>query len=265
MPEWYLVMAAFALLSVLSLSWRPLVFAVPFFVWSLATPIAQAIASARSARFTDPPRSRAGRWRMHGLVAALHLMQPLARLRGRLRHGLTIWRQRGPDRITTPIARTYPLLVARWHAPDDRLRALQAAMKETGAVVLHGGDYDSWDLEVRGGFFGAARMQMATEDSGSGTQLVRVRTWPICHWMVPLQFGVSFGLAVAAAIGDGYVASTVLGIMAATIASRVLRDCGRATQAIAEALTACGLLDDGVTEPPIRTEAHSGITPSVQR
>jgi hypothetical protein len=52
-------------------------------------------------------------------------------------------------------------------------------MRSTGAVVLHGGDYDAWDLEVRGGLLGRSRLQMATEDSGSGTQLVRLRSWPI--------------------------------------------------------------------------------------
>jgi len=71
--------------------------AAPVFVWSLALPIAQAIGSARSARFIEEPRSAAARWRLHGMVALLHLIQPLARLRGRLRHGLTVWRQRGPD------------------------------------------------------------------------------------------------------------------------------------------------------------------------
>src|SRR2546429_523414 len=36
---------------------------------------------------------------------------------------------------------------------------------------------DCWDLEVRGGFFGAARLLLAVEDHPGG-QLVRLRSWP---------------------------------------------------------------------------------------
>src|SRR5262249_1232572 len=173
MPEWYLVTATFALLSVLGLSWRPLLVAVPLVLWSIATPVVQAIVSASRARFVRREESTLRSAAMFATVAFLHLMQPAARLRGRLRHGLTLWRQRGTGGMTLPVPKRFPLLVTRWQAPEERLKALQAAMRNIGAVVLHGGDYDAWDLEVRGGICGSARMLMATEDTGSGTQLVR--------------------------------------------------------------------------------------------
>jgi hypothetical protein len=82
------------------------------------------------------------------------------------------------------------------------LKALQTAMQDTGAVVLHGGDYDRWDLEVRGGICGSARMLMCTEDSGSGTQLVRVRAWPWCHWVIGFTCALAAALTVAAVVGE---------------------------------------------------------------
>jgi hypothetical protein len=254
MPEWYLVMAALALLTVLSLSWTPLAAAAPLLVWAVATPIVQAIASARRARFTDPPRSRRQRWRMLGMVTLLHLVQPLARLRGRLRHGLTFLRKRGPDSIALPIARRFPVLVTRWQAPDERLKALQTAMQETGAVVLHGGDYDRWDLEVRGGICGSARMLMATEDSGSGTQLVRVRAWPWCHRVIGFTCALSAGLAVAAVLGQAYVAAPALGFVAAFVATRLVRDCGMAMRAIQHALATCGVVGEASPERVLESE-----------
>src|SRR3989337_1613078 len=47
-----------------------------------------------------------------------------------------------------------------------------------GAAVLRGGNFDPWDLEVRGGMFGNARMIMGIEEFGGGKQLVRFRIWP---------------------------------------------------------------------------------------
>jgi hypothetical protein len=236
-------MAALALLTVLGLWWTPLIIAAPVLAWAVATPIVQAIASARRARFTDRPRTRRQRLGMLGMVALLHLIQPLARLRGRLDHGLTFLRKRGPNSIAVPIPRTFPLLVTRWQAPDVRLKALQTAMQETGAVVLHGGDYDRWDLEVRGGICGSARMLMCTEDSGSGTQLVRVRAWPWCHWVIGFICLFSSALTAAAVASEAYVAAPVLGFVAAFVGTRLVRDCGMAMGAIQHALAACGALE----------------------
>src|SRR2546428_7542460 len=60
-------------------------------------PSAQASIGARHATFVVEKRNR--RWSLVGLrlvVLFLHLMQPMARLTGRMRGGLTPWRRRGP-------------------------------------------------------------------------------------------------------------------------------------------------------------------------
>jgi len=258
MPEWYLVMAALALLTLLGFSWQPLHLAGPLLIWAVATPIVQAIASARRARFSDPPRTRLRRWGMFGTVALLHLLQPLARLRGRLDHGLTFLRKRGPDSIAPPFPRNFPLLVTRWQAPEVRLQALQTAMQDTGAVVLHGGDYDRWDLEVRGGICGSARMLMCTEDSGSGTQLVRVRAWPWCHWVIGFTCAAGAALTVAALISEAYVAAPVLGFLAAFVATRLVRDCGAAMAAIRQALRACEAVGEAAADS-VQTAEHERV------
>jgi O-antigen biosynthesis protein len=241
MPEWYLVVLALGILTALGLSWSPLMVATPFFVWSIVAPIAQAIASANRARFANPPVTRLGRWRRFAMVALLHLVQPLARLQGRIRHGLTLWRKRGNVTVGRPWPRRFPLWVGRWQAPEERLRHLTTEMEAMGAVVLHCGDFDAWDLEVRGGMFGASRLLMAVEDSGSGTQVVRVRSWPRFSWVVCLAFTVCVFLSIAAARDGAYVAVGALAFIAALIGGLVLHDCGIATQTIQRGLERCDL------------------------
>ena len=52
-----------------------------------------------------------GRLAARVTVAFLHLLQPLARLRGRLKHGLTLWRKCGPEGMSWPLPRALPTCV----------------------------------------------------------------------------------------------------------------------------------------------------------
>lgn len=80
---------ALAALSLLGFSWPPLFSALPLPALAIAAPVAQAAIAASRARFPVPAPSMAQRWRRWGLVFGVHLAQPLARLLGRLRHGLS--------------------------------------------------------------------------------------------------------------------------------------------------------------------------------
>ena len=117
-------------------------------------------------------------------------------------------------------------------------------MKSTGAVVLHGGAYDAWDLEVRSGLCGSARLLMAVEDTGSGTQLVRVRHWPHCHPLVPLGLLLVAGLALVSALAGRYVVATDFAALTALGAWRIVRDCGTATRTILHGLKESELAAD---------------------
>jgi hypothetical protein len=243
MPEWHLAVAVLALLSMGGLVWRPLLLAAPLFVASLAAPIAQAWVTASSIAVT-PSGLRLARRRAHATVALLHLVQPIARLSGRLQYGLTLWRQRGPDAFTWPRARTWPIFVGRWRAPEQRLAALQEALRATGGVVLHGGAYDGWDLEVRGGLFGSSRLLMAVEDSGSGTQLVRLRSWPHCPPAVRALWLLFVSLSLIVAVSEDWTIAAAFAAFAATLAWRNVRECGVTGRAIRRAIGVCGLLDE---------------------
>src|SRR5262245_34952725 len=102
LPEWYLLVAVLALVGALSSVWGPLRLAAPLALLGAAAVCLQALRSAAHARLRRDGRSRAQRVGLRGLVALLHLLQPAARLWGRLRHGLDPWRLRSLTRWTLP-------------------------------------------------------------------------------------------------------------------------------------------------------------------
>src|SRR5205085_8394241 len=156
MPEWYLVILALAVLSLLSLLWAPLLLALPLLVLALGMPMVQAGVSATHASFTVAPRTRRAQLKLYGLTASLYMLQPLARLYGRLLHGLVPWRRRGTPGYVWPHPHAYALWSEQWQDPAARLHSLEVDLRALGAWVCRGGDYDRWDLEVRGGLFGKA-------------------------------------------------------------------------------------------------------------
>jgi GT2 family glycosyltransferase len=236
MPEWYLVVAALAVLSSLGLSWRPLLLALPLFVLALAAPLAQALVSAAHASFTSRPRSRVQRLSLYALTAFMHLMQPLARLRGRLRFGLTPWRRRGVRRFALPRSRWFQIWSEHWRAPQSWLGDLEAQLSGEGWVVLRGGDFDDWDLEVRGGILARARLRTAVEEHGAGRQLVRFRIWPGCSLGGFSSLALFGALAGFAAVAHAWVAAPLLGSAALLVALRILLESGAAAAALSRLL-----------------------------
>ena len=178
---------------------------------------------------------------LRSLTAFLHLLQPVARLRGRLEHGLTPWRRRGAVGLAFPRPRAFRLWTERWQAAEDRLRGVEKAVQATGGVVRCGGGYDPWDLEVRGGLLGAGRLIMAVEEHGGGRQLVRLRAWPTCS---PAALVLSLGLGAlcaGAATQGAWAASLVLGASALLSFARTSLECARAMGTLLRALGTLGV------------------------
>ena len=215
MPEWYLVNLALAGFCALGASWRPLLWTAPLLAIGILLPLAQIVASVRK-----QPGKRI-------LTAALFAIQPIARLLGRIRHGLTPWRKR----MQSPPAAPFPFMRTtwseQWRPSSDWLEQVRGHLGTSGAVTLAGGDYDGWDLEVRGGLFGRARLRVAIEEHGSGKQLLRWHAWPRVSigWIVVCLSIVA--LAAGAAYDGAWVAASVLGVASAAMLFRVVAEwCG---------------------------------------
>jgi GT2 family glycosyltransferase len=231
MPEWYLIVVGLGVLSGVGILWKPLLFVLPLLALALGGLIVQASRSAARACFRSETGSRIARCKVYGLTTWLHLLQPLARLWGRLSCGLTPWRRRGARGYMLPRVRTFSLWTERWQSPDSRLRSVKAALRNDGVVVMDGGDFDRWDLEVRGGMLGGARMLLAVEEHGAGEQLVRLRVWPTCSLVGPVLTVMFGALSIGAAFDQAWVASMILGLMSFLPALRFFLECAGAMAA----------------------------------
>jgi GT2 family glycosyltransferase len=234
MPEWYLVVVALAALVTLGALWAPLLLAWPLLAVAVGGPLA---AAAQAALRTRPPAMLAGRGarlRFRLLVAALHLLQPVARLRGRLRAGLTPFRRRTRWRMPWLLQRL-SLWTERWEAPEARLLDLEQRLRETGVAARRGGDFDAWDLEVPGGLLGGARLMMLVEEHGDGRQLARFRAWPRCSPVGVAISAILGGLALAAVTDGVPVVAAALAVGALALAGRLLLECGAAVGVVTEA------------------------------
>jgi hypothetical protein len=239
MPEWYFVVLALGVLSLGGLLWRPLGYALPAFAAALAVPILQSWRSARRASFPGPPRSWRERLARRQLTAFLHLARPAGRLIGRLRHGLTPWRRRSQG-WSLPRSRTLRIWSENPSPSWQRLESVETALRASGGVARRGGDYDRWDLELRGGLLGAGRMRMAVEEHGQGRQMVRIRLWTRC---APAGVVLAASLALAAigsALAGARAAGLGLGGAAAALTIWMVRDCGLAMAGLRQAVTESG-------------------------
>jgi len=229
MPEWYLLIALLGVLSLLSNFWAPLMLCVPLLALAVGAPLVQASRCVSRVYFVHAPVSRACRIKLRLLTACLHLLQPLARLCGRLSHGLTIWRQRAVAGLALPRPWLANIWCARSLPVDERLQSVEANLREQGVVALRGGEFDTWDLEVRRGVLGAARMFVGVEYHGDGRQLLRIRSWPRCS-AAGLTLTLLFAaLSLGAAMDRAWHAFYVLGAVALLLALRTAHECAAST------------------------------------
>jgi GT2 family glycosyltransferase len=177
-PEGLMVLAALAIVSIFGLLWPPLFLAaLPVLVicgWILTG----AVANAWRAHPMPPGGPRWETLRKRDLTALLFLLQPAARLAGRLRNGLSPWRRRAPARPSLPRPRTIAIWSERWLTPQEWVEQLEGSLAARGGLVRSGGPFDRWDLDLRAGALGGVRLRTVVEEHGHGRQLLRVRIWP---------------------------------------------------------------------------------------
>jgi hypothetical protein len=236
MPEWYLLIAFLAVLSLIGVYWSPLLLSLPILAAMVASPVIQAVLGAKRAHFQTASGTAFRRMQMRVLTGLLHLAQPLARLIGRLRQGLTPWRRRGIPGFTLPWKHIFTIWSETWRDQKEWLRCVEDAHREVNAPVLRGGEFDTWDLEVRGGIFGSVRTLMAVEEHGAGRQMVRFRAWPKFS---PVGIGLVIFFAILAcwaAVDHSWQASAVLGGIALLLALRIFQESALATTTLLHVL-----------------------------
>lgn len=230
MPEWYVVIAALGVLSVLGMEWFPLLVALPLFAASVIIPVLHALICGARVRLLESGRTKTDLLKLRTLTAGLHLLQPLARLMGRTKLGLTPWRKCFVSGISLPWPwpRTFAMASEQWRSSMSWLESLESNMKALKSVVRRGGDFDRWDLELRGGLLGCVRILMAVEEHGGGKQFLRFRTWPRCSpvgFALPVIFAA---LSAGAALSQAWIACGVLNLIAFLFMMLIYKECASA-------------------------------------
>jgi GT2 family glycosyltransferase len=241
MPEWYLAIFGLGALSAVGLLWAPLFLALPLFVLAICLLLVQASLNAARAPFKEPEKgstnpSRLYHLKLRGLTAFLHLLQPLARLWSRMRHGLVPWRH-GPRGLAPPWPQTIVAWSERWRAAEQWLILIEATLCARHVAVSRGGEYDRWDLEVRRGMLGTVRLSMLIEEHGAGRQLLRFRIGPSLKFSAPvLAATLLFALGLGAALQGAWVACAILGGVAFLLAVGVFQSYAAAMAAVLRTL-----------------------------
>jgi len=240
LPEWFFVVGLLGCLVLLGLDWPPLLLAVPLLLLSLIAPLAQAVASAWSVDFPTPRRKPWQRILLKGGTALLFLIQPLARLSGRVQHGLTPWRRRVGSGFPArgKLRRKFSVWSERWMRPDQWLTSLEGYLKAARVPLIRGGDFDHWDLEINGGFFGGARLLIAVEDHEGSKQYVRISVWSHpSEWALGLS--ILFGaVGLGALFADAFLAAGILLGAASIILFRFRHEALTAAASFSEAIEA---------------------------
>ena len=212
MPEWYLAILLLALLSALGVAWPPLLVALPL----LGARGGRARRPGRRERGARALHGRAGRTRsttlkLYGLTALLYLLQPMARLRGRLAHGLTPWRRRGTLAPACRWRRTCALWRERGRTAAEHLADISEALR-----AVRGGRARGRRLRPVGsrGATGGARRDAASSwrrrstGRAASSCASASEPWVPPAWLVLVALGVA--VAAGAAASRAWLAAVTL-------------------------------------------------------
>jgi hypothetical protein len=162
---------------------------------------------------------------MWALTTLLHAAQPLARLRGRARP--PSWRNLTAHAVF-PRPRTIRIWSEEWRSAEDRLADVERALRTDGVPVFASCAFERWDLHVRGGLLGSARLRLGLEEYGGGRQLVRFRISPTVPPVAVASVAVLMVAAASAELTGAWGASALLSITALALAAWLVRGCALA-------------------------------------
>src|SRR2546429_3013147 len=223
--EWQLTNLVLAVLCAVGIVWKRLLSVSPVAVMALSLSLVPAVFAALRARLPASAKSPIARFRLRVLTAILHLTQPWIRLWSRVAFSLTAWRVRRFPTLSFPWPRKFGLWSEEWLEGTQVLESLESQLRSSGAVVRRGGDFDEWDLEIRGGLFGGVRVSTVSENYGRGKYMLRLRSRP---WFSISGAGTTLLLLIAS-LGAGwdrsFYAAALLGALSIVFGAITFR-CG---------------------------------------
>jgi O-antigen biosynthesis protein len=256
-PESLLVILALGCACALGVFWPPLFIAAPAFLAGLGTVVWRAGLGGWQAHPMVPGRSRFETFKRREMTTFLFLVQPVARLAGRLRNGLSPWRRRLRPEAAWPRPRTAEVWSESWRDPAAFIQNLQDALAARGGYVRSGGPFDRWDLDLRAAPLGGVKIRTAVEEHGGGRQMLLARVWPRLSAGGSIAILLLGFLAFYALLQGRIAIGIVLGGAFATILCLAFE--GSAT-AMSLALSELqGMRSEEAVPEPAQPEAEAGV------
>jgi O-antigen biosynthesis protein len=232
MPEWYLLVFSLGLLSVMGRLWTPLLILLPFFILTLAVLFVQAGTSAAESLKSLKFRNKRHFLKYFGLTTILHIVQPFARLYGRIAQGLSPWRTRGSGKYNFALLFRSDLSVTywseKWRSMETYLQEIEYNLIMSNDNVRRGGQFDRWDLQVNCGLFTTARALLTVEEHGNGKQLLRYRCRPHFSGNGLILIGNLCIVSLFAISDESYITGIIFGSGALAISVSYLTNKARA-------------------------------------
>jgi glycosyltransferase involved in cell wall biosynthesis len=249
MPEWYLLLLLLVVISLLGTEWHPLLWAIPAFFTSLMVILVQAALSANDAVFKDKPDTRLKKLKYWSLTTFMHLAQPVARLKGRIRYGLTPWRNglihlKYIGHLFFP-NKTLVHWSEQWRSQEDWLKDIESGLETLDNRVMKGGDYDRWDLRNRIGPFASVSSLLTIEEHGKGKQYLKLKRRIIISFPGIAILVLLGTLSYFAFINQAIASFIVLASLAVVISLRILADTSYTVASVAFAMQK---LPDGIIQ-----------------
>jgi len=214
MPEWYLFGVATFLAGLLGMWWTPLLWSWALFSMTIVTIITQVVFSAWKNVARQHGLQEKAKYRL--LISTLHFIQPVARLWGRIKHGLTPWRLKGAGFnnrfLFTSRAAACIYWSEHWHDPEQWLTAIENNLKKLNAGVKRGGDYDSWDIQLRSDLFSKIRFSLLIEEHAAGHQYVKLQSKALISGASVFLIALCTGLSAWSAADEHLLVSSILAV-----------------------------------------------------
>lgn len=239
MPEWYAMVAAVGMLALIGLAWSPLLILLPVALAGAGLSLGMAIHGGLRAHFATGLEPRTAPWKMRAVVAWLHLVQPAARLIGRIQNGVGPWRRRDLRVTPAPLPAEDRVWSDTWTPIEARLTALLEHLRASGVGCRVGADMDAFDLDLTQSLFSEIRVTSMVEEHGGGRQLVRFRTRPALSPLAWLLVGGVGVLSLIAALDGAKLGAALLGVLASGLALQAYVGLCRAKHGWRQALVSC--------------------------
>lgn len=228
MPEYFFIIGFFGIVSIFGFELPLFGIAFPVFLFMLGIVFFQSALSAAKAIKKNKSIPSNQKLKGFAITTYMHFIQPLARLKGRIKYGLNPSRGSLANLKYLNSFSIFPQMVSVWSEKWQELSEMQFNLKKEllkkKLKVKNGGDYDRWDLEYKIGPFISARALFTVEEHGMGKQFFKIKQRLSLSILPELLL---VGLAIVSFLAfknQAYISFSFFGTMSILLLLKILAD-----------------------------------------